>query len=96
MHFFTFQMTDDLKRICFEGGHRYILFSVTGHADEQGVPIYQAVCSGDNPPALGVAASWHYDNVGKGEGVRAYAVYETERVKEGMAFGNQELKAGDN
>ena len=32
----------------------------------------------------------------KGEGVRAYVVYETEEVREGMALGNQELRAQDN
>jgi hypothetical protein len=96
MHFFSFHMTDDLKRICFQSGHRYILFSITGHADGQGVPLYQAVCSGDNQSALGAAAMWHYDGYGRREDVRAYVVYETEEVREGIELGEQERKAGSN
>jgi len=96
MHFFTFRMTDDLKRVCFTNGHPYIMFSVTGHADEQGVPLYQAVCSGDNERALAFAACIHHEKQGRREGVRAYVVYGTEEVREGMELGEQEREAGSN
>jgi len=96
MHFFSFHMTDDCKRTCFESGHRYMLFSITDHTNGHGVPIYQAVASGDTSAILNTAAIWFHNHRGRGEGVRAYVIYETEEVRKGVALGNQELRAEDN
>ncbi len=96
MHFFSFRMTDDLMRVCFSGGHLYVLFSVTGDTDEQGVPLYQAVGSGDSDRALAFAACIHHERQGRREGVQGYVIYGTEEVREGMELGEQERKAGSN
>lgn len=96
MMFVNLYMTRESLREAEELSHHLILFGITHQTDPRGLPIYQAIASGDCPLTLGGVAADHHSGREGGKRVRGYVVYELEEVKKGMEFGEQEQRAGEN